>query len=292
MELEHRSFKRRVYDGLSFSPGLQAFLRGPFRECLWRPRTRRTISGILDSTLPVHPAYGLSKRDLRALGRDMARIYNRVSTTTSWEWLLLIGLKILASPPPSEVPGDVIECGAYKGGSAACFSLVCRITGRRLRVYDSFKGLPAPRPGDRHTAFFQPGEYSGTVEEVRENIRRYGALERCEFVEGWVEDTLPGLRSPVFAAFLDVAYEDSLATCVRHLWPHLTEDGTIFLAGYESADYAALFWSERWWRKYFDRTPPGMVGGMAESVGYTMKSMSGYWSYYPDEGGAGDSGTK
>ncbi len=152
--MNQRSFKRTVYDTLSFSPGLQAFLRGPFREVLRRPRTNRAIADLLESSLCTHPAYGLSKRDRAALGRDMARIQNRIPTTTAWEWLLMIGLKILEFPPSSELPGDVIECGSYKGGSAACLSLVCRIMGRKLRVYDSFRGFPPARPGDRHAAFF------------------------------------------------------------------------------------------------------------------------------------------
>ena len=79
MEMERRSFKRRVYDDLSFSPGLQAFLRGPFREFLRKPRTDRAIAEILDSPL-IHPAYGLSRRDKMALGRAMVRIHNRIPT--------------------------------------------------------------------------------------------------------------------------------------------------------------------------------------------------------------------
>ena len=118
---------------------------------------------------------------------------------------------------------------------------------------------------------------------MRRNIRKHGAIECCEFVEGWFEDTLPGLRSPVLSAFLDVVQEDALDTCVRRIWPNLVEDGYIFLAECGEMDYLALFWSEKWWRKRFNRTPPGLVGGRAESFGYTMKSMSGHWTYYPDE---------
>jgi hypothetical protein len=266
MPHENRSFKRAAYDALAFAPGLQAFLGGPFREFLRMPLTDRAIADILNSPL-IHPAYGLSRRDGIALGRAMVRIHNRLPTTNVWEWMLRVGLKILECPPPSELPGDVIECGAYKGASAASLSLVCRITGRRLRVYDSFQGLPPARLGDRQASYFKEGEYCGTLEEVRQNIGRYGAIERCEFVPGWFEETLPGLKSPVLAAFLDVVQEDSLSVCVRHLWPNLVEEGYLFLAECGEMDYVALFWSEKWWRKHFDRTPPGLVGGRAESCG-------------------------
>ncbi len=67
-----------------------------------------------------------------------------------------------------------------------------------------------------------------------------------------------------------------------------------------------LFFSERWWEKYFNQKPPGFIGGgtglplgsyyigpyseindhplqRAGSGGYTQKSMSGFWTYYPDD---------
>lgn len=289
--MAERSFNKIVYDALSFAPGFREFLRGPFRELLRRPVTDRAIVTILNSSL-IHPAYGLSKRDRIDLGRALIRNHNRIPSTNGWEWLLAVALKILEMPPLSELPGDVIECGAYKGASAASLSLVCRITGRKLSVYDSFQGLPPARPGDRQAAYFPTGDYCGTLEEVQSNIRKYGAIECCEFVEGWFEDTLPGLKSPVLAAFIDVVQEDSLATCVRHIWPNLVEDGYIFLAETGETDYVALFWSEKWWRKHFNRTPPGMVGARDESFGYTMKSMSGYWDYYSEEEGRCDSKTK
>jgi hypothetical protein len=74
-------------------------------------------------------------------------------------------------------------------------------------------------------------------------------------------------------------------------------------------EYVALFYSEKWWRKYFDRTPPGLIGagsGLALgqyyigpwgdrlkvydkvfeeplTVGYTQKNMSAHWTYYPED---------
>src|SRR5262245_33881117 len=42
---------------------------------------------------------------------------------------------------PRAVAGSVVECGSYKGGSTANLSLVCKLVGRRLHVFDSFAGL-------------------------------------------------------------------------------------------------------------------------------------------------------
>jgi len=215
----------------------------------------------------------------------------------------VMALKLLETPP--EVVGDVVECGTWKGGSAANLSLVCRIAGRRLKVFDSFQGLPEGRPGDREAAGYAKGDYCGTLDEVRRNIGRHGAIEVCDFVPGWFEDTLPTFTSPVVLAFLDVDLEASLDTCVRHLWPRLVEGGHLFTDEAVGLDYTALFFSERWWQRYFGRTPPGLMGAGTglplgeyypgplkqlkhhglwnpNGVGYTQKGSSGVWTYFPD----------
>jgi len=213
-------------------------------------------------------------------------------------------LKILETPP--EMPGDIIECGTWKGGSAANLSLVCKIVGRQLKIYDSFEGLPDGELGDREAKYYKSGDYCGTLQEVKTNLQRYGSMECCEFIKGWFRDTLPRLNSPVLLAFLDVDLEASLDTCVRHIWPNLTDKGYIFIDEVVGVDYCALFYSEKYWSKYFNRTPPGLIGAgtglplgeyyigpwsereahpmqHANAGAYTRKDMSGFWAYYPQE---------
>ena len=101
-------------------------------------------------------------------------------------------------------------------------SLACRIVGRKLRIFDSFEGLPAGDDLDREAKLYKLGDYAGSLDEVRGNIQKYGAPECCEFVRGWFKDTLPKLRSPVVLAFLDVDLEASLDACVRYIYPNLT----------------------------------------------------------------------
>jgi O-methyltransferase len=205
-----------------------------------------------------------------------------------------------------DIPGDVVECGTWKGGSATNLSLVCRIVGRRLLVFDSFEGLPEGKPGDREAHAYAKGDYCGQLDEVKRNIQTHGAIEVCEFVKGWLEDTLPTLRSPVVLAFVDVDLESSLDTCVRYLWPRLVDGGHFFTDEAVGLDYCALFFSEKWWRRNMNQTPPGLMGAGTglplgdyylgplsglprhalwhpHGVGYTQKGMSGVWAYYPEE---------
>ncbi len=251
----------------------------------------------------IHPAYKMGWLARTRLGLKMFINQIRIETATTYKAHLAMALKLLEMPP--EIAGDVVECGCYKGGSSTNLSLVCQIVGRKLLVYDSFAGLPPGDALDREAEHYEEGDFCGTLDEVKTNIRRGGAIECCEFIEGWFQDTLPGQTSPVVLAFLDVDLEASLDVCVRHLWPRLVDTGYVFTDECVTVDYVALFYSERWWRENFDRTPPGLIGagtglplgefyigpyedrdyhrGQHLSTGaYTRKDFSGYWTYYPE----------
>ena len=180
----------------------------------------------------------------------------RIPTGTSYKGHLAMALKILETPP--DVDGVVLECGTWQGGSSANLSLICKLTNRKLLIYDSFQGLPETQSVDRQK--YETGEYCGSLVTVKKNIERYGAIECCEFIEGWFDQTLPHLDSPVLLAFLDVDLELSLETCVRYIWPHLVDKGFIFIDEYVDLDFCSLFWSETYWKKYFDRVPPRLIG--------------------------------
>lgn len=260
-----------------------------------------SIIAILNSRR-IHPAYRVTWWRKLSLGVRFFLNGICIQTGTTYKTHLAMALKLFEIPP--EVEGDVIECGTWKGGSAANLSLACRMVGRKLRIFDSFEGLPDGDPLDREAKFYKRGDYAGSLDEVRSNIGKYGAPECCEYVRGWFKDTLSYLNSPVVLAFLDVDLEASLDTCVRHIYPNLTPHGFIFLDEVTGTDYCALFYSERWWSENFNRTPPGLIGaGIGLALGefyigpaselsahpmqhsnagaYMYKDMSGHWSYYP-----------
>jgi hypothetical protein len=250
----------------------------------------------------IPSAYGMTWPRRFGLALRMYRNTKRVRTATSYKSHLAMAVKLFEIPP--DVPGDVVECGCFRGGSTANLSLVCEIVGRKLIVYDSFEGLPAPQPGDRYATDSTEGYLSATLEEVRGNVARLGAVGCCEFRKGWFEDTLPSHDTPIVLTFLDVDYQASLRDCVLNLWPHLTDRGYLFIDEYMVLDYGALFFSEKFWNRYFDRPPPGMIGigsgvGVGEyylgprhelpryqeagSVAYTRKDFDGEWTFYPED---------
>jgi O-methyltransferase len=253
----------------------------------------------------LDPAYGLSWPRRLKLGYRMWRNTRAVWTGTSYKAHLAMAVKLFEISP--EVRGVVVECGCYLGGSTANLSLACDIAGRDLVVYDSFEGLPPPAPGDKYAKEKMTGFLAADLDQVKSNVARLGAVDRCTFRKGWFSDTLPHHAEPIVLAFFDVDYQQSLDDCVRNLWPHLTDRGYVFTDEFVLTDYCALFWSERYWRTHFDATPPGLIGSGSgigtggyylgpfdwttnpTSIAYTRKDFSGYWGYYPDEQASGGS---
>jgi O-methyltransferase len=99
------------------------------------------------------------------------------------------------------------------------------------------------------------GEYTGTFEEVRGNVNKYGEVSVCRFVRGWFSETLPSFREPVSVAFVDVDLVSSVRTCLRYLYPLLLPGGVIFSHdGHIPACVAAMedeaFWKDEVGSRY------------------------------------------
>ena len=121
-----------------------------------------------------------------------------------------------------KVPGDVIECGSFKGVSAAMLSWACKHLGRRLKVADSFNGLPATIDGDEH---YRSGDYAGSMDEVRRTIRAFGCEDVVSYVPGYFEESLPFVREPLALIWADVDLRTSMESVLTWLMPQLVEGG-------------------------------------------------------------------
>jgi O-methyltransferase len=171
--------------------------------------------------------YGI--RSTKALADQIGRIHLSLHCAHTHSEAVEIIRSILALT--NEIPGAIVECGCFKGGSTAKLSLAAAMAMRRMHVFDSFEGLPAPAAsaaGFDESQVFQQGGYAGTLEEVTDNVRRFGDLSVCSFHKGWFEETLPSLNEPVAVAFVDVDLVSSLKTCLDHLYPLLSPGGKLF----------------------------------------------------------------
>ncbi len=251
-------------------------------------------------------AYGLGRVEKTRLAGQFARNTREIESGTASIVHTLLAMEILSIPP--EVKGDVVECGVWKGASSASLSLVCQAVGRRLKVCDSFQGLPDDalrRHTGMHTGVYghyKEGMFHGALEEVRENITRHGAVDACDFIEGFFAESLTALDGPVAFAFLDVDLESSTRDCLRHIWPRLVENGAIYSDDAGDLDVVRVYFDEPWWRENLGCAAPGFVGSGCglplsatySSLGYTRKHTQfdpARWRrvpflHYPDGSGS------
>ena len=137
-----------------------------------------------------------------------------------------------------EVPGDLIEAGAWRGGVGILMRGVLRAHGvvdRRVWLADSFRGLPPPDPSrypaDEGVRAPEFGPLAVDADEVRENFRRYALLDdQVRLVEGWFADTLPGLRERRWAVVrIDADMYGSTTDALVNLYDGLSPGGFLIV---------------------------------------------------------------
>lgn len=152
----------------------------------------------------------------------------------------------------NQIPGALVECGVWRGGSmmAAALKLLAKgVTDRDLWLFDTFSGMTPPsdldrRAWDGRTAEDMLEERSpeevgniwcvASVEDVQANLASTGyPTDRCRFVVGPVEDTIPGDAPQDIALLrLDTDWYESTAHELRHLYQRIAPGGVLILDDY------------------------------------------------------------
>jgi O-methyltransferase len=129
----------------------------------------------------------------------------------------------------AQLPGDFVEAGVYRGGSALLILDAIERTsgGHRLHLFDSFAGLPAPGALDLH----RMGDFADTsVTAVRS---RFPPSSDVTIHQGWIPETFvhSGLASVAFA-HVDLDLEQSIADACAYLYPRLQPGGVMVFDDY------------------------------------------------------------
>jgi len=148
-----------------------------------------------------------------------------------------------------KVPGAIVECGVWRGGStmAALLTLVSlSVSDRDIYLYDTFTGMPEPTERDRSYAGVSAAtllskEAFGTglwcrasLNDVRTNVLSTGyPASRIHFVPGRVEETIPKtLPSSIALLRLDTDWYESTKHELEHLFPLLHPRGVLIVDDY------------------------------------------------------------
>ena len=139
------------------------------------------------------------------------------------------------------LPGDIVECGVWNGGSAAIMGMAClddqnRNPMRNLWLFDSFRGLPPPGERDEKRArdsYFE-GWCKGDVEKVVKIFHRLGVpLENVKIIEGWFDSKLAATDIKAIALLhIDVDWYESVKVVLEKLYDRVVEEGFIVLDDY------------------------------------------------------------
>ncbi len=141
----------------------------------------------------------------------------------------------------NQVPGDLIEAGAWRGGATIFMRAVLkayRDTTRSVWVADSFSGLPprdaASFPQDAGFPVERQQHMVVSLDEVKRNFARYDLLDdRVRFLAGWFRDTLPTAPIKRLALIrLDGVLYESTMEALKYLYPKLSSGGYVIIDDY------------------------------------------------------------
>lgn len=149
-----------------------------------------------------------------------------------------------------KIPGSIVECGVWKGGSMMAVARTLResgVTDRDLYLFDTFDGMPEPTTEDvtfwGHTA----GDLMATSDKESSWVWAYAALDevkrnlystgypqaRMSFVQGKVEDTIPQhVPGQIALLRLDTDWYESTRHELIHLYPRLSPGGVLIIDDY------------------------------------------------------------
>lgn len=174
-------------------------------------------------------------------------VHKHTLTNVAAQWALYKGIEYILR---NEIPGDIVECGVWNGGSillAARALLHFGDTSRSLYLFDTFSGMPEPDDidvdwaGNSALAQWHSSEalgtkwgYGGTEDMVREVVMTSGyPEERFVFVKGMVEDTLPDRLPAAISIFrLDTDLYHSTYHELVHGYPVLSAGGILIIDDY------------------------------------------------------------
>tara|TARA_B100000242_G_scaffold290148_1_gene261094 strand:+ start:29 stop:871 length:843 start_codon:yes stop_codon:yes gene_type:complete len=176
----------------------------------------------------------------------------------------------------SNIKGDFVECGSWRGGNAIAAQLKMYNLGeaRKIYLYDTFVGMTEPNPEldnsihqeDSVLDFYdsnQEDEYNkwcfASKEEVKSNFTKYGrGLSGVHLIKGDVKETLKieeNLPQEISILRLDTDWYESTLLELEVLYPRLVKGGILLIDDYGYWKGAELAVEEYFSRPYTPNKP-------------------------------------
>lgn len=151
----------------------------------------------------------------------------------------------------NQIPGDIVECGVWKGGSMMAIADTLKKLGqeeRELFLFDTFTGMSEPTAADVDLSGIEAKKLLQEEDKaVSDSVWCYASLEevkksvgsikypahKIHFIKGKVEDTIPEHAPEKIALLrLDTDWYESTKHELIHLFPRLAIGGVIIIDDY------------------------------------------------------------
>ena len=177
----------------------------------------------------------------------MTAVRGWTMTSHSRVFALIVAVRYVVD---NQVPGAIVECGVWRGGSmqAVARTLLGRGAGDRdLHLFDTFAGMPAPTEADRRLAGPSARELLdgrprtasvwaiAGLDDVQAGMSSTGyPAERIHYHAGLVQDTIPAQAPERIALLrLDTDWYESTRHELAHLYDRLTPGAVIVVDDYD-----------------------------------------------------------
>jgi O-methyltransferase len=139
-----------------------------------------------------------------------------------------------------DIPGDIIECGTWRGGMIAGIADVLG-AGRHYRLFDSYEGMPPAQEIDGPLALaweknISDPKYHNNCRaselEAKHAMSR-SAAKSFVITKGWLRETLPKAeRKPIALLRLDADWYDSTVCILENFASSVVRGGLIIVDDY------------------------------------------------------------
>ena len=144
-----------------------------------------------------------------------------------------------------EVPGEIIECGVFKGASYLRFAMFREIFGnpfsKKIIGFDTFSKFPETtfQDDDKARSKFidSAGSDSISKEQLVKILDNKGLNKHVDLIEGDITETIPSYvkanpELKISLLNLDTDIYEPAVTILEHLYPRITKGGILMLDDY------------------------------------------------------------
>ena len=144
-----------------------------------------------------------------------------------------------------EIPGEIVECGVFKGASYLRFAMFREIFGnpfsKKIIGFDTFSKFPETTFQDdnkaRNKFISSAGSDSISKEQLLKILDNKGLNKHVDLIEGDITETVPSYvkanpELKISLLNLDTDIYEPAVTILEHLYPKITKGGILMLDDY------------------------------------------------------------